>query len=455
LRPTTWALYPLTRLAATRLDTLCRMAVHGRGPAETGGVAEVSGYAPWGTDLEVHALIEPVPPDLISLITGRQRSVFAAEIEQHQPALEKACSSARILVVGASGSIGSAVVKLLAALRPAALVLADLNENTLADLVRVLRSGCCELPRDFATSVVALGTPAFTRFLAASGPFHVIFNFAALKHVRSERDPFSLMRMIEINALAVEDLMHQASRWCSRLFSVSTDKAVFPTSLMGATKRWMERILAQQTGAICTSARFANVAFSHGSLLNAILDRVNLRQPIGAPDNVRRYFISHTEAAQLCLLAAFLGNGGEIFVPVLDPTRDSLPLDEAARRILKYNGLEAEPCASEMAAKTSSLLAQQNPRRWPCYFSPADTAGEKDHEELLYPDEAVDGSRYKAIAVVQSKPRPDGSLATARGAIEAIAAREQWSKRELVEAIRMAVPELRHVDVERSLDSKM
>ena len=186
--------------------------------------------------------------------------------------------------------------------------------------------GVLRAPRDFATAVVALGTPAFTRFLAASGPFNLIFNFAALKHVRSERDPFSLMRMIETNALAVEDLMHQASRWCSRLFSVSTDKAVFPTSLMGATKRWMERILAQQTDAICMSARFANVAFSHGSLLNAILDRVNLRQPIGAPDNVRRYFISHTEAAQLCLLAAFLGNGSEIFVPVLDPTRNCFRL---------------------------------------------------------------------------------------------------------------------------------
>lgn len=400
-------------------------------------------------------LIEPVAPSLVSVITGRDRSMFMTELEAHRSALEEACASARILVIGASGSIGSAVVKLLASLNPAALVLVDLNENMLADLVRMLRAGRCNLPEDFATSVVALGSPGFARFLEASGPFDVVFNFAALKHVRSERDPFSLMRMIETNALAVEDLLHHASRSGSRLFSVSTDKAVFPTSLMGATKRWMERVLAGGAGAICTSARFANVAFSHGSLLNAILDRLSRREPIGAPNNVRRYFISHTEAAELCLLAGFFGHSGEIFVPLLDPKGNSLPLDEAARRILKYKGLEVEPCASEKEAKTSDLLMQQSPRRWPCYFSPADTAGEKDHEELLYPCEAVDSSRYKSIVVVQPEPPPDGSLAVARGAIDAIAAREYWSKRDIVEAIRAAVPELRHVDLARSLDSKL
>jgi FlaA1/EpsC-like NDP-sugar epimerase len=405
--------------------------------------------------MELQVLIEPVPPELVTLITGRYKSIFAADIERDRKALEAECAAARVLVIGASGSIGSAAVKLIALLKPAALVLVDLNENTLADLVRVLRSGRCALPEDFSTSVVALGTPAFTRFLAASGPFQVIFNFAALKHVRSERDPFSLMRMITTNALAVEDLAHEASHWGSRLFSVSTDKAVFPTSLMGATKRWMERVLAEPSNAICTSARFANVAFSDGSLLNAILDRLSQRQPVAAPDNVRRYFMSHTEAAELCLLAGFFGGRGEIFVPKLDPERDLLRLDEAARRILKYKGFEAEPCTSEMEARTSYLLSQGNPRRWPCYFSPADTAGEKDHEELLYSDEAVDNSRYKSIAVVGSKPLPSGFLAETRRAIEAIAAQDQWSKPDVVEAIRKAVPELRHLDLSRSLDSKL
>ena len=422
-----------------------RYAASGRG----------EGYARVVMNREVQVLIEPAPPELVTLITGRDRSIFAADIERHYQALQATCSSARILVIGASGSIGSAVVKLIAGLKPAALVLVDLNENSLADLVRLLRSGRCQLPEDFATSVVALGTPAFVRFLAVNGPFQVIFNFAALKHVRSERDPFSLMRMVETNALAVEDLAREASHSGSRLFSVSTDKAVFPTSLMGATKRWMERALAEPSNAICNSARFANVAFSGGSLLNAILDRLNQRQPVAAPDNVRRYFMSHTEAAELCLLSGLLGQGAEIFVPMLDPERDSLRLDEAARRILGYKGLEAEPCTSEMEARTSGLLSQENPRRWPCYFSPADTAGEKDHEELLYSDEAVDRSRYKSIAVVASKPLPQGCLTQARAAIHAIAAQEQWSKSDIVEVIRKAVPELRHLELNRSLDSKL
>jgi FlaA1/EpsC-like NDP-sugar epimerase len=406
-------------------------------------------------DLEVQGTVEPVPPELVTLMTGRDRSIFVADFERHQGALKEACASARILVIGASGSIGSAVVKLLATVRPRALVLVDLNENTLADLVRVLRSGCGELSQDFATSVVAFGSPAFSRFLAVSGPFQIIFNFAALKHVRSERDPYSLMRMINTNALAVEDLTREASRWGSRLFSVSTDKAVFPTSLMGATKRWMERVLSEISTAVCTSARFANVAFSKGSLLNAILDRLDQRQPVAAPDNVRRYFMSHTEAAELCLLAGFFGRCGEIFVPMLDPVRDTLRLDEAARRIVRYKGLEPKPCASEMEARTSDLLSQPNPQCWPCYFSPADTTGEKDHEELLYSDEAVDNSRYHSIAVAKPKPLPAGCLAGARAAIDAIAMRNQWSKPEMVEAIRKAVPELRHLDLDRSLDGKL
>jgi FlaA1/EpsC-like NDP-sugar epimerase len=406
-------------------------------------------------DLRPEVLIEPVPPTLVSQITGRDRSIFLADMEEHRRTLEETCLSARILVIGASGSIGAAVVKLLASFKPAALTLVDLNENSLADLVRLLRAGPYELPGDFATSVAALGTPGFKRLLSAAGPFQAIFNFAALKHVRSERDAFSLMRMIETNVFAVEDLVRAASGWGSRLFSVSSDKAVFPTSLMGASKRWMERALAEPSSAICTSARFANVAFSNGSLLHAILERLDQRQPIAAPDNIRRYFISHTEAAELCLLAALLGRGAEIFVPRLDPARDSLLLDEAVRRVLAFKGLEAKPCASEAEAKSYNFLVQPSPRYWPCYFSPSDTSGEKDHEELLYSDEEMDASRFASITVVRSTALPRGRLAEVRAAVEAVGAQEQWSKLCLVDAVQRAVPELSHLELNRSLDSKL
>jgi FlaA1/EpsC-like NDP-sugar epimerase len=330
-----------------------------------------------------------------------------------------------------------------------------MNENGLADLVRALRAGPYRLPEDFATSVAMFGTPGLERFLWAAGPFQAIFNFAALKHVRSERDPFSLMRMIETNVFAVEDLGRSAASRGARLFSVSSDKAVFPSSLMGATKRWMERVLAEPSNAACASARFANVAFSNGSLLHAILERLEQRQPVAAPDNIRRYFISHTEAAELCLLAGFLGRSAEIFVPRLDPARDSLLLDEAARRVLAFRGLEAAPCASEAEAKSSPLLAQTAPRRWPCFFSPSDTSGEKDHEELHYADEAIDASRFDAINVVRSDPSPHRRLAEARKAIETIASQDRWPKASIVDAIRHAVPELRHLELNQSLDNKL
>src|ERR1700730_4122704 len=401
-------------------------------------------------------LIEPLPPRLVSQITGRTRSLFERDMERDRRSLREACSHARVLVIGAAGSIGAAVVKLLASLAPAALVLVDMNENSLADLVRAFRAGPYRLPDDFATSVVMLGTPGFEHFLSATGPFQVIFNFAALKHVRSERDPFSLMRMLETNVFAVEDLRDNKAARGVRLFSVSSDKAVFPSSLMGASKRWMEHILAARSShTICTSARFANVAFSNGSLLHAILERVEQRQPVAAPNNVRRYFISHTEAAELCLLSGFLGGNAEIFVPRLDPARDSLLLDEAARRVLAVRGLEAVPCRSEAEAKLSPLLAETTPRSWPCFFAPSDTSGEKDNEELLYPDEAQDALTTEAINVVRSDPAAADRLAEARDAIEAIARQDHWPKVGMVDAIRHAVPELQHLERNRSLDSKL
>jgi FlaA1/EpsC-like NDP-sugar epimerase len=401
------------------------------------------------------ALIEPVSPQLVSQITGRDRSLFDRDMERNRCALREACSRARILVIGAAGSIGAAVVKLLASLESAALVLVDMNENGLADLVRALRAGPYRLPDDFATSVVMLGTPGFERFLSAAGPFQIIFNFAALKHVRSERDPYSLMRMLETNVFAVEDLRDNKAARGARLFSVSSDKAVFPSSLMGASKRWMERALAEPSHAICTSARFANVAFSNGSLLHAILERLEQRQPVAAPNNVRRYFISHTEAAELCLLSGFLGGNAEIFVPRLDPVRDSLLLDEAARRVLAFKGLDAVLCTGETEAKLSPLLAEATARRWPCVFAPSDTSGEKYHEELLYAGETIDGSRFESIDVARSEPAPRARLAQARKAIEAIARQDTWAKGDIVDAIRYAVPELQHLERNRSLDSKL
>jgi FlaA1/EpsC-like NDP-sugar epimerase len=363
----------------------------------------------------------------------------------------------RFLVIGAAGSIGAAFVKQVLLLGPRSLFLVDINENALADLVRDLRSGGWPVPDQFATSVVSLGDPGFARF-ARKHSSDIIVNFAALKHVRSERDPFSLMRMIITNALAIEDIYAVAAETSRdiRVFSVSSDKAVLPTSLMGATKRWMERILAAHPeGIVSTSARFANVAFSNGSLPQAFLQRLAKRQPLAAPNDVRRYFISHLEAGQLCLMAAVLGNAGEIYLPRLRQLGDPVTMDEIARRVLQYHGLVAEPCGSTEAALENPLLMQENPRAWPCWFAPSDTTGEKECEEFEYPNEQIDCSRYQSINVaIQDAPDPE-PLRQARARVLAVAAEERWSKEALVEAIRIAVPELGHLERSRSLDDKL
>jgi FlaA1/EpsC-like NDP-sugar epimerase len=408
------------------------------------------------TSMVPGAWIEPVRADLVAAITGRAGSMFREDIDARASELAARIRNDRILVIGASGSIGSAFVKVLVTYSPCALALADINENTLADLVRDLRSTGLPMPADFRTTVAALGSPGFIRFLREAGPFQTVLNFSALKHVRTERDAFGLMRMIETNALAVEDLILDGGLPANgRLFSVSTDKAVRPTSLMGATKRWMERIVAAPTGLVGTSARFANVAFSAGSLPQAFLRRLELRQPLAAPSDVQRYFISHLEAAQLCLLAAFLGSRREIFVPRLDPDRDAVPMPEVARRVLEIHGLEPELFAEESSAKASPLLSDSGARRWPCVFTPADTTGEKEVEELIYPDEQTDTKRFRAVIVALQQEPDRSSLAEARRRIQTSAAAEKWEQKRFVDAIGVAVPELRHRNLGRSLDEKM
>ncbi len=408
------------------------------------------------TNTDSWTWIEPVPSEFVSAITGRSQSMFREDIDAHAMELRDRVKRERILVIGASGSIGSSFVKLLVTYSPRALALADINENTLADLVRDLRSAGISLPDDFRSTVAAMGSPAFTRFLKDAGVFQTALNFSALKHVRTERDAFSLMRMIETNVLAFEDLIRdEPISTGGRLFSVSTDKAVRPTNLMGGSKRWMEKILAAAKEIVGTSARFANVAFSAGSLPHSFLRRLQLRQPLAGPSDVRRYFISHLEAAQLCLLATFLGRHREIFVPRLDPMRDAIFMPEVARRVLALHRLEPELFPDELSAKKSPLLSKLGGHRWPCVFTPADTAGEKELEELTYPEEDVDTNRFHAIAVARQMPPDLSALADARRMVLSVAADDRWEKKRLVEAIRLAVPELSHRDIVRSLDEKM
>lgn len=388
---------------------------------------------------------------LLARILGRDHSLFAADLARHQDAIAAELAGARVLVIGAGGSIGAAFVRQLAGYRPAALHLVDLNENTLVEVIRDLRSGPVPPPPDLRSLSIDFGSEEFTRFAAACGPWDHVVNFAAMKHVRAERDPYSLMRMIDVNVGA----LHRALDWVGparRIFSVSTDKSVRPANLMGATKNLMERVLFCRDGTLATSARFANVAFSAGSLLEGFEQRLAKGQPLAAPSDVRRYFISSEEAGQLCLLAAFTGGEHEVFFPRLTPDEDLLSFADIARAVLAAHGLEALPCADETEAKAA---LGRDPRHWPCLFSPSDTSGEKMAEEFHRIGEQPDFNRFAAIGVVRERTARREEIDDFLAEIAALRQRPTWDKAEIAAAIARAVPDLDHAERGRSLDQKM
>ncbi|HIJ85877.1 MAG: pglF 1 [Magnetococcales bacterium] len=395
--------------------------------------------------------------DFMARLLGRSQGLFQKDFEIFHGQLESRVSRCRILVVGAAGSIGSHFVKQLMALGPKGLCLVDPSENNLVELVRDLRSSDMVFPGDFSTVSIALGTPMFERFLASVIPFDVVVNFAALKHVRSERDPFSTMRMIKTNILDMAWWLDELERTPpQRFFSVSSDKAVQPASLMGASKAMMERLmfLASRTYP-CSSARFANVAFSDGSLLHGFLRRLEKGQPLSAPNDIKRYFISHEEAGQLCLLACFLGGHREIFVPRLDQNLDLKSFADIAVLLLQDRGLEPELCRDEKQARAFARRRDPQDRRWPCCFTPSDTSGEKPYEEFFDAGETLDDTRFENIVVVKGPPVHEIRVREALTGLSALFDSPHWDVEGMAYCLGLAIPELQHLARGKNLDEKM
>ncbi|MBM3732146.1 MAG: UDP-N-acetylglucosamine 4,6-dehydratase [Acidimicrobiia bacterium] len=390
---------------------------------------------------------------LLARLLGRPRSLFADDIAAAEARLRAAIAGKRLLIVGAAGSIGSAFVKVVAPYRPAAIHLVDIDENGLVEVVRDLRSGAAPLPEDFRTVTADFAGEEFSRFAADGGPYDVFANFSALKHVRAERDVYSLMRMIEINVAALERCLANARSFgFVRVFSVSTDKSVRPANLMGATKNLMEKVLFSRPGAfVATSARFANVAFSAGSLLEGFEHRLAKGQPLAAPNDVRRYFMSHEEAAQLCLLACFLGEDRQVFFPKLSANEHLIGFPEIAALLLAERGLKPLPCASEDEARA----ATPKPGYWPCHFAPSDTSGEKTEEEFHRRDDVLDLDSFRAAGIAREDATPRRTIETFLAAIAAVRAKPAWRKEDAVAAIRAAAPELAHLERGRDLDQRM
>lgn len=391
---------------------------------------------------------------LLAEILGRSTSLFAEDMAAAAARLTDAIEGKRLLVVGAAGSIGSAFVRQVARFRPARLHLVDINENALVEVVRDLRASSVELPDDFRTASLDYGRPEFHRFATDHASYDALINFSALKHVRAERDVYTLMRMIDVNVESLQRCMDMAgSLGVSRIFSVSTDKSVRPHNLMGATKNLMEKVLFQDgIAAVTGSARFANVAFSAGSLLEGFQMRLRKGQPLAAPTDVRRYFITDREAGELCLLACFLTDTREVVFPKLEASRHLLSLADIAEKVLAHHGYAAHRCSSEAEA----IQARDVPAgKWPCYFSGSNTTGEKMVEEFHRLTDTIDEQRFQAAAVVRERATDPAVLRVFLAEMARIRASSRWTKSDIVAAIRTAVPELEHDELDRNLDQKM
>jgi FlaA1/EpsC-like NDP-sugar epimerase len=398
----------------------------------------------------------PTEGQVLSIL-GRERRLFAVDLEQAETELAGRIRAGSFLVLGGAGSIGQAVVKALFRRHPERLHVVDLSENNLVELVRDIRSSCGYIEGDFQTLPLDCGGLEFDRFLADGRCYDFVLNLTALKHVRSEKDPFTLMRMVRTNILNTEKTINDAlAGGVGRYFAVSSDKAANPANAMGATKRAMELCLLRAGGDIeVSSARFANVAFSDGSLLHGFTQRLAKRQPLSAPHDVRRYFITAREAATLCLMACLLGENRECFFPAPRAEFPSVDFRRIAQRFLDHHGYEAHPCATEdeARARVSELAAKG---RWPCYFFASDTTGEKAVEEFTMAGERASHDRYREIGVIRwPRLTDDAPLDRFLTVVARMRASGSWSRDELLDELKVLVPELRHQETGTFLDSRM
>jgi FlaA1/EpsC-like NDP-sugar epimerase len=391
------------------------------------------------------------------LATGRKESLFAKDVETNRRLLEENIRGSRVAVIGAAGSIGFSVVKNLLRFNPKGIALIDLSENNLVEVVRDLRSSeNITVPEDFTALPIGVGSTECTRFFRESEPFDYILNLSAIKHVRSEKNIYCLVRMVDTNVLFIIDFLESIPYNFRKFFSVSSDKATNPANLMGASKIVMEKVLLHLQKQIFSTARFANVAFSDGSLPYGFLKRIEKRQPISAPRDVKRYFISHEEAGQICLLSCILGENGDIYFPELKKNTDEKTFSEIALNLLVYLGYEPYQCSSEDEAKhrTKELLIE---KKWPCYFFDSDTSGEKPHEEFYDENEVLDLDKYKQIGVIKHSVNDvDKKEIMEFIRFAQLAKTDSFvQKSDYVREFKKVVPGLKHIETGKNLDQKM
>ena len=371
--------------------------------------------------------------------------------------LNSSVSESSFLVLGAAGTIGQAVTKEIFKRNPKKLHCVDISENNLVELVRDIRSEYGYIDGDFQTFALDIGSPIYDAFIESDGIYNYVLNLSALKHVRSEKDPYTLMRMIEVNILnTIKTIQQSKAKGVKKYFCVSTDKAANPVNMMGASKRIMELFLMRESKDMnISTARFANVAYSDGSLLHGFKMRMEKSQPIVAPNDVRRYFVSKEESGQLCLMSTILGDNRDIFFPKLNAERHLIKFSDLATDFVSSRGYQPHLCQSENEARE---LAKSLPSegKWPCYFSPSDTTGEKDFEEFFTEGEALDLDRFERLGIVKSQMHYDSTLLDDfTTQIAAMRSNQSWNKLDIVALFQALLPEFQHLEKGKYLDAKM
>ena len=394
--------------------------------------------------------------DILNLI-GRTDPLFESDTKRSGQQLDSLVEDSRFLVIGGAGSIGQAVVREIFKREPRILHVVDISENNLVELVRDVRSTLGYIDGEFKTFALDCGSAEFSTFFQHEGPYDYIFNLSALKHVRSEKDPYTLMRMINVNLFnTVKSLRMAADHGLKNYFCVSTDKAANPVNMMGASKRIMEMFLMRESlSQDISMARFANVAFSDGSLLHGFNQRFGKRQPIAAPNDVKRYFVTPKESGELCLMSGLLGGNRDIFFPKLSEKLHLITFSEIAKKYLEQLGYEPYECETEEEARSKcrELIDQ---KKWPCYFFNSDTTGEKDFEEFFTDKEELDMDRFSSIGVIKNEPIfEEGKLSYFEKRISEIKKSEGWNREEIVELFHKMIPGFGHKETGKFLDQKM
>ena len=391
-------------------------------------------------------------------VTGRPISMFEADIQANKEILTAEIKGKKVCVIGGAGSIGSSFIKAVLRFEPASVVVVDLNENGLAELVRDLRSTeGLYVPDEFRCYTLNFADPIFERIFREEKGFDIVANFSAHKHVRSEKDKYSVQALIENNDIKAKKLMDLLCVYPPKhFFCVSTDKAANPVNIMGASKRIMEDlVMAYNTHFKVTTARFANVAFSNGSLPDGWIHRLQKKQPLAAPSDVKRYFVSPEESGQICMFACILGNGGEVFFPKLGEDQ-MLTFSAICDDFVKAEGLTKVECATDAEAKAKANDISYDSKEYPVVYFKSDTTGEKAYEEFYVPGEKIDLERFMSLGVVcESTRRPMNEVNVFFGELERIFQKEDFTKAEIVESIKNFIPNFKHEEKGKNLDQKM